>query len=138
MAAAFDDLRFEPTALRTKERLGPSAATHSERDGLGFGISSWAMPSVAARAMAHRTVASTWMRPSSSQMGVVGGDGDAVMTATFRCFVGFYSRAICGDISDLAVTILPLQAIPPSSRTTLGKWPSQARSGARPSRGRSS
>ena len=36
MTAAFDDLRYEPTALRTKERLGPSAATHSEQDGLGF------------------------------------------------------------------------------------------------------
>jgi hypothetical protein len=44
-----------------------------------------------------------------------------IMTATFRCFVGFYSRAICGDISDLAVTILPVQAIPPSSRTDFGQ-----------------
>jgi hypothetical protein len=56
-----------------------------------------------------------------------------IMTATFRYFVGFHSRAIRGDISDLAVTIFPVQAIPPSSRTD-----SQARSGARPFRRRSS
>ena len=36
-------------------------------------------------------------------------------------FVGFHSRAIRGDISDLAVTIFPVQAIPPSSRTYFGQ-----------------
>ena len=44
-------------------------------------------------------------------------------------FVGFHSRAIRGDISDLAVTIFPVQTIPPSSRTDFGQvaLPSQIR-----------
>jgi hypothetical protein len=46
---------------------------------------------------------------------------DHGLTATFRYFVGFHSRAICCDISDLAVTIFPVQAIPPSSRTDFGQ-----------------
>ena len=37
-------LSIKPTALGAKERLGPSAAIHSEQDGLGSGISRWAMP----------------------------------------------------------------------------------------------
>jgi hypothetical protein len=36
-------------------------------------------------------------------------------------FVGFHSRAIRSDTSDLAVTIFPVQAIPPSSRTDFGQ-----------------
>jgi hypothetical protein len=61
-----------------------------------------------------------------------------IMRATFRYFIGFHSRAIRCDVSDLAVTIFPVQAIPPSSGPALGKWSSQAKSGARPLRGRSS
>ena len=44
-----------------------------------------------------------------------------IMTATFRYFVGFYSRAIRGDISDLAVTIFPRAGDPASSRTDFGQ-----------------
>jgi hypothetical protein len=44
-----------------------------------------------------------------------------IMTATFRYFIGFHSRAIRCAISNLAVTIFPVQAIPPSSRTDFGQ-----------------
>ena len=43
------------------------------------------------------------------------GDGAAAY------FVGFHFRAILCDISDLAVTIFPVQAIPPSSWTDCGQ-----------------